>query len=122
MQLSNCGGSMSAPRILSVSNNFNLLTSRSLILRAAGYLVEEAHTVDKAIDLLEADSIDALLICHSIPRPAQQLLISAVREKRRLMPILCVRSYAYEEPPRTCIAVDNEPEALLNAIKLATIQ
>jgi hypothetical protein len=70
---------------------------------------------------VEADSIDAvLLICHTIPRGDQQVLIAAVPEKRRLMPILCIRSNSYETAPRTCTAGDNEPEALLNTLKLAT--
>lgn len=43
-----------------------------------------------------------------------------MREKRRLMPVLCIRTYAYESAPQTCIAVDNEPELLLNTVKLVT--
>jgi hypothetical protein len=50
----------------------------------------------------------------------QQSLIAAVREKRRLMPVLCLRPYNCEHAPDTCIAVDNEPVALLNTIRLAT--
>lgn len=82
--------------------------------------MKEAYTVGKAINLAAADSIDAVLICHTIPRDDQRVLISAVREKRGLMPILCIRSYAYESAPRTCTAVDNDPEALLKTLKLAT--
>ena len=37
------------PHILLVGNNLILMSSRSLILRNAGYLVQEAYTVDKAI-------------------------------------------------------------------------
>lgn len=108
------------PHILSVGNDPTLMASRTLILRGAGYFVEEAYTVDKAINLVAADSIDAMLLCHTIARSDQQVLISAVREKRRLMPILCLRSHAYESVPRTCTAVDNQPEALLHTLKLAT--
>ena len=108
------------PHILSVGANPTLMSSRSLILRSAGYSVEEAYTVDKAISLVEADSIAAMLICHTIPKDKQLWLISAVREKRRLMPVLCIRSYAYETAPRTCVAVDNAPEELLKTLKLAT--
>jgi DNA-binding response OmpR family regulator len=106
--------------ILSVGANPILMSSRTLILRSAGYLVEEAYTVDKAINLVEADSIDAMLICHTIPKDDQKVLIAVVRDKRKLMPVLCIRSSAYETAPRTCVAVDNEPEALLNTLKLAT--
>jgi DNA-binding response OmpR family regulator len=108
------------PHILSVGNNPILMASRSLLLRGAGYAVDEAYTIDKAISLVEADSIDAVLICHTIPREDQQVLIATVREKRRLMPVLCIRSNSYETAPRTCTAVDNEPEALLATLKLAT--
>jgi DNA-binding response OmpR family regulator len=108
------------PHILSVGANPTLMSSRSLILRGAGYLVEEAYTVDKAINLVEADSIDAVLICHTIPRDDQMVLISFVRQKRRLMPVLCIRSNAYETAPRTCVAVDNDPEELLKSLKMAT--
>ncbi|HXA84632.1 MAG TPA: hypothetical protein VNZ47_06130 [Candidatus Dormibacteraeota bacterium] len=110
---------MTPPHILSVGINPALMSSRSLILRNAGFLVEEARTVDKAINLVEADSIDVMLICHTIAKNDQQVLVSAVREKRRLMPILCLRSHAYDSVPRTCTAVDNDPEVLLNTIKLA---
>jgi CheY-like chemotaxis protein len=127
------GGGMTAPRntlsvggevttpphVLSVGNNPSLMASRTLILRGAGYLVEEAYTVDKAINLVAEDFIDAMLICHTVPRKGQQILISAARRKRSLMPILCLRSYDYESVPRTCIAVDNDPEALLNAVRKA---
>jgi hypothetical protein len=111
---------MTPPHILSVGANPALMASRSLILRGAGFLVEEAYTVEKAINLVEADSIDAMLICHTIARNDRQILISAVREKRRLMPILCLRSSAYESVPRTCTAVDNDPEVFLHTVKLAT--
>jgi CheY-like chemotaxis protein len=110
----------SPPHILSVGRNPTLMSSRSLILRRAGYLVEEADSVDKAINLVEADLIDAVLICHSLAKRDQQALISTVREKRRLIPVLCIRTYAYESAPQTCIAVDNEPELLLTTVKLVT--
>jgi CheY-like chemotaxis protein len=108
------------PHILSVGKNPTLMSSRSLILRNAGYQVDEAYSVDKAINLVEADAIDAVLICHSVPRNDQQALISTVREKRRLMPVLFIRSYAYESAPQTCIPIDNEPEVLLNTMKMVT--
>lgn len=107
--------------ILSVGKNPSLMSSRSLLLRAAGYRVEEAYTVDKAVNLVEEDFIDAMLLCHTISRDDKQVLISTVRRKRPSMPVLCLRSYAYESVPRTCIAVDNDPEEMLNALRNAVI-
>jgi DNA-binding NtrC family response regulator len=111
---------MTIPRILSVGSDYILMSSRPLLLRRAGYNVEEAQSVAKAIILVAEDSIDLTLICHTISKQDQQLLVAAVREKRRLMPVLCIRSYAYEIAPYTCIAVDNEPVELLDAVRLAT--
>ena len=111
---------MPLPRILSVGTDKTLMALRTLLLSNSGYAIEEAHSIEKAIGFVEADSIDATLICHAVPQHDQGVLISAVREKRRLMPILCIRSYAYESAPRTCVAVDNDPEALLKTLKLAT--
>lgn len=111
---------MMLPRILSVGTDKTLMAVRTLLLSNSGYTVEEAHSIEKAICFVEADSIDVTLICHTVPQRDQRVLISAVREKRRLMPILCIRFYAYETAPRTCVAVDNEPEALLKTLKLAT--
>jgi hypothetical protein len=33
------------------------------------------------------------------------------------MPVLCIRSYAYESAPRACTPVDNDPEALLHCVQ-----
>jgi len=116
------GSETTAPvHILSVGKNPSLMSSRTLLLRAAGYRVEEAYTVDKAVKLVEEDFIDAMLICHTVSRNDQQILISTVRRKRSSMPVLCLRSYAYESVPRTCIAVDNAPEAMLNTLRNAVI-
>jgi DNA-binding response OmpR family regulator len=82
---------MAAPRVLAVGKDPILMASRTLLLRNAGYAVEEAHTMDKAIVLVEADSIDLTIICHTVPKSEQTVLISFVREKRRLMPVLCIR-------------------------------
>lgn len=107
------------PHILSIGKNHNLMSSRSLILRKAGYVVQEAWTAEEAIRLVESDLIDATLICHTISPLEQEMLIAAVRAKRRLMPILCIRSYAFEDTVQNCIGLDNEPETLLNALRLA---
>jgi CheY-like chemotaxis protein len=87
------------PHVLSVGTDPLLLSSRTLILRAAGYQVEEAYTVKEAIRLVETDSIDVMLICHTIAKEDQQFLISTTRRKRRLMPILCLRSITYQSVP-----------------------
>jgi DNA-binding response OmpR family regulator len=108
------------PQILSVGADLTLMSSRSMLLRDAGYDVKEAFSVDKAVDLVASDSIDLVLICHTIRKNDRQVLITNVRKKPRLLPVLCIRSYAYEYAPPTCVAVDNDPDSLLKTVKLAT--
>lgn len=106
------------PHILSVGKDLALMSSRKSLLLNAGYAVQEAFTLDKAKDLLHSDSIDVTLLCHSVPEHDQRLLIYLIRENKKFMPILCIRSYDREPVPRTCIAVDKEPpEALLQTLK-----
>jgi len=109
---------MTSPaHILSVGRDPALMYSRTLLLRNAGYSVQEALTLDKAKDLVYSDSIDVTLLCHTLPESDQRLLIFLIRQKRRLMPILWIRSYEHQSAPRTCIAVDNAPEALLQCLQ-----
>jgi DNA-binding response OmpR family regulator len=111
---------MATPRILSIGCDPALASLRTLILRNAGYAVEEVYSVDRARSLVHSDVIDLTLICHTLPKSDQQVLISFIRDKRQLMPILCIQSYAFESVPRTCVPVDNDPERLLNAVRAAT--
>jgi PleD family two-component response regulator len=111
---------MAIPRILSIGKDATLMSTRKSLLLAAGYGVEEAFSVDTAISLAISDLIDVTILCHTVFQSERYLFISTVRQKRQLLPILCVRSYPYQSVPQTCIAVENEPEVLLNAIAQAT--
>lgn len=48
------------------------------------------------------------------------LLVSAVRDGRGSIPIICVNSYQFEEHPEGCVGVENAPLAILDAIASAT--
>jgi DNA-binding response OmpR family regulator len=111
---------MATPRILSIGKDAALMSKRKSLLLAAGYAVEEADAVDQAISLATSDSIDVTIICHTVFQSERHLFISTVRQQKQLLPILCLRSYPYQSAPQTCIAVENEPEVLLNAIAQAT--
>jgi DNA-binding NtrC family response regulator len=105
------------PHVLSVGKDAILMSSRTLLLSNAGYAVEEAYSLDKAATLVELDSIVLTLLCHTVPPDERQVLISLVQKKKPLIPIICIRSYAYESFSRNCTAVDNDPEALLQCLK-----
>jgi hypothetical protein len=111
---------MVTPRILSIGKYAALMSTRKSLLLAAGYDVEEAFSVDRAISLAMSDAIDVTIICHTVFQSERHLFISTVRRQKQLLPILCLRSYPYQSAPQTCIAIENEPEVLLNAIAQVT--
>jgi hypothetical protein len=95
------------------------MVARTLLLKGAGYVVNEAYERTAALSRAQCDSIDVLLICHTVPKAEKRWLIINVREKRRLLPILCLTFGIHELPSDYCIRVRNDPEELLNALKLA---
>jgi hypothetical protein len=104
------------PRILSFGMDIALMSSRTLILAGAGYEVEEAFSADMAMKLVELDSIDLTVICHTVPPKVLRILVAMVLKKRRLMPVLFIRSFPYQDVPPNCIGVENDPVALLNVL------
>jgi DNA-binding NtrC family response regulator len=100
-----------------VGKDANLMRSRTLLLSNAGYAVQEAFSLEKAAALVELDSIDLTLICHTVPDDDKQALISLIQKKKSRIPVVCIRSYAYESIPFSCTVVDNDPEVLLGCLK-----
>jgi hypothetical protein len=45
----------------------DLMIVRILILRRAGYVVEEVYERIAALSRAQSDSVDLLLICHTVP-------------------------------------------------------
>jgi DNA-binding response OmpR family regulator len=107
------------PCILSMGDDPHLMTVRTLLLRSAGYVVDEAYERGAALGRAQCDSVDALLICHTVPKFERRWLIANVREKRKLMPILCLTLWIHESKDEGCISVESDPEELLNALRLA---
>jgi hypothetical protein len=93
--------------------------SRALILRQAGFLVDEAFNLRNAIALAASDSIDALIICHTLSKQEQRQLISSARKLRTLLPIICIAADNYDPPSQGCINTHNRPAELLGAVASA---
>ena len=105
--------------ILSIGYDPHLMSIRSVLLKDTGYVVDEAYDRAAALSRAQCDSVDALLICHTVATPDKRWLIANVRAKRRLMPILCLTTGIHEAPEEGCIAVANDPEELLSALESA---
>jgi CheY-like chemotaxis protein len=109
------------PHLLSVGYDPLLMRTRSLLLRQAGFSVDEAYNLNGALGLLKTDSIDAVLLCHTIPKDKQHLFIAAARGLRRLLPIICIQAHDHDGRQQGCVSVGSDPVELLEAIKLAAI-
>jgi len=105
-------------KIAHIGHDRELMKTRSLVLRAAGFSVEEAYSFGTALTLVEA--VDALLICHTWPGTDKTRLVGAVRDNRSPIPIICVNSYQSQAHPDGCLSADKTPLAILDAIAAAT--
>jgi hypothetical protein len=110
---------MTSPGIVLMGCDPHLMNIRTLLLQGAGYVVDEAYEKTAALSRAQCDSVDALLICHTVAKHDRQWLIARIRGKRELMPILCLTVGIHEVPGDGCIAVEHGPEKLLNALRQA---
>jgi DNA-binding NtrC family response regulator len=106
-------------RILSVGHDHHLLSMRSMVLEAAGFDVIEAYAVSDALRLAQSDAVDLVLLCHTVPKSEQIRLVSAIRERRRLMPVLCVIAHDVVMPAEGCLSANSAPQQLLDALHQA---
>ncbi|MBZ5507829.1 MAG: hypothetical protein LAO78_20395 [Acidobacteriia bacterium] len=105
--------------ILSMGRDPRLMSIRTLLLQGAGYVVDEAYDRAAALSRAQCDTVDVLLICHTVPKSERRWVVANVREKRTLMPILCLTHGIPERVADGCIAVENDPEELLNTLTQA---
>jgi two-component system, OmpR family, KDP operon response regulator KdpE len=87
---------VTAPRILVVDDDLQLLRGLKVILRSAGYIAETAQTIVDAVEILDADPPDGLVldlvlpdgdgleVCEQVRRSSTLpiLIISAVGDER----------------------------------------
>jgi len=112
---------MLIPHLLSVGYDPVLMQTRSLLLRQAGFTVDEAYNLNGAFARVKSDSIDAVLLCHTVPQDEQRSFISAARQLRRMLPIICIQAHDHDVHQHNCLSVGSDPAQLLEAIKLTAI-
>jgi DNA-binding response OmpR family regulator len=111
---------MLPPVLLSFGYDKTMLATRSMVLRRAGYSVEEVTRWSDAYRRAQSDVVDALLICHTVPLNEQGILVSAVRANRRLLPIFFVSSqYGHPTTIEGCTPIGKDSARLLKALHVA---
>lgn len=93
--------------------------TRTMLLRHAGFVVDEAFTVQAALARIKSGSIDVLLICHTVHGKERRWLVSAVHEVRSPLPIICVSDLEVFQPDQGCLGTSNNPSQLITVAKRA---
>src|SRR5215510_7445976 len=111
--------------IISFGYDPNLMSSRTLLLQHAGFTVEEAYSPAEVLGLVRNDSVDLVVVCHTVPLKEEEQLIAALRDVRQLLPVICIAASEYEvgKDVRTdCVNVQNSPIPLINAVRSIMIR
>jgi DNA-binding NtrC family response regulator len=75
--------------ILTISRDRPLQNTRTIILERAGYDVSAALNDKDALGFVEApNTIDLVLMCHSVPEASRVFLVTRIKELKPKLPIL----------------------------------
>jgi hypothetical protein len=107
---------MAAVHIVSAGYDSHLMQTRSLVLRHSGFVVDEAYNPWGVLGVIKAGSVDAVVLCHTIPKDEQRRLILSIRKLRCLLPIISIEASIYDSPQEDCLRSTNEPDYLLATI------
>ena len=106
-------------RILHVGRDLSLVSTRSMVLRSAGYNVECKYTIEDAVRHFLSADFDLVLLCHSLSEDERQHFVRRIREHDSPTPILSIGSfYTLNSPQGDCYDLKTEsgPIGLLNCI------
>lgn len=109
-------------RILCISNDAALLSTRTMLLEQAGFKVVPAFGFAAAMETCSKDSsFDLILMGQTIPPKDKRTLISTLREIGCKAPTLSIRRQGDEVLPEVDFTIDSQagPVALIDAVKAA---
>lgn len=84
---------MTAVRILVVDDDESILEFLTMILEGAGFLVETADHGKKAVDIVAADGLSAVLLDYMMPDQSGLEVAAKLRDIHPKMPIFIVTAY-----------------------------
>jgi CheY-like chemotaxis protein len=78
-------------RILSAGHNSALLRARNALIESAGYQVVTTKESNLLLQLVNAQSFDAVVLCNSIPAPLRGSIARQIKASKPTLPlvILC---------------------------------
>jgi len=100
-------------RILSFGYEPVLMAVRALLLRKAGYQVQNALSRESVMKHLDLGEFHLLIICHTVPSDEQNSLIASVHSVRPGLRIVCLSPFPALSRRGVCaVAATTAPEFL----------
>ncbi len=87
--------------ILHYGTDALLADARVRVLEDAGYEVLVATTPAVALRLLRSSSIEAVIVCHSVPPDELQRAVREMKQIKRNVPVLAIHVGGLLQPQRT---------------------
>ena len=106
------------PRILSISYDATLLTTRQLLLEKEGYEVASAEGFAAALELCNGDAhFDLILMGHSIPQKDKRAIVAELRQHGCMAPVLSLLRLHEHPIPEAAYAADpSNPKQMLKTV------
>jgi CheY-like chemotaxis protein len=76
--------------VLAVGSNPSLMTNRTLVLQAAGYVVIKTYSLEDADAQFQAGDFDWILLCHSVTAVDRERLTSFIRASGSRIPVISI--------------------------------
>lgn len=109
--------------ILSVSHDPTLLSTRHMLLQSAGYIVESASSVERAIRSLRNGDFDLVVLCHSLPEEERARLMRGIRARGSSTPVVFVAAGSGPDRDRLAsVSSGSTPVELLHSVEAALQQ
>lgn len=105
--------------VLAVGSNLPLMSTRILVLRSAGYIVESASSLQEAVDRFHLGDFDIVLLCHSVPMEDRERLATSIRATGSLTPIVSIASKLGECDAFANATLEDGPNKFLVGIREA---
>jgi DNA-binding response OmpR family regulator len=103
-------------RILSISFDTELLSTRQMLLERTGYDVISASDYQQAVECGKGN-FDLIVLGHSIPQPVQRNLISELRKGGCNAPVLGLLRYGDDPIPEMTRSIGAEPSLFLTTVR-----
>src|SRR3954469_8108671 len=104
-------------KILSISYDEPLLSTRQWMLEALGHQVTSALGFTKALDLCRTESFDFVIIGHSLPHSDKKAIVKEIRQHCNA-PVLALLKHAEPQLQEAEYTMDfSQPEQFLEFVK-----